>query len=381
MKNSLLYSLILIFVVTWWILAAPSRIQPLIQPPVIHPLSFSREELKKGLQGDLASIHHLTKIWAEGPLKNNLLCKKAHNLASSFIHPEKNSSSLQFNTTPHQFFDDEDQAISCPEKGPFLPQTLLSASVLLALLEPEQIVALPKIMRKHPEVFPKEKMAKVKENTNRYRSEAIKSKRPGVAFVAHYSNPTTVQALQNQGLSLIYIHHLCSIQDCIHNIRRIGWVVGQHRKAEMLALFTECALLVIDKELQNITIGRPLYLHTRDQFSYPTTKAIQGKLLERIGCLTILHQEPEYQWSHRVSQEEIASFNPDALFFPTLDQEALLSYLNQLPSIQQTTAYKNGKIFFLDEMLQSSVSQMSALAYYDLCSAVQSAYLQTQLQQ
>lgn len=270
------------------------------------------------------------------------------------------------------------QAIPNKKKADrYLPQTFASASFLLALTSPDEIVALPKRLREQKQVYPQALTDKITLDIERYHSEKIFQEKPKVAFVAHYSHPSTLQALKNQGIQLYMMKSLNTLSDIAKEILCVGQIISRPLEAELLKLFMDAALTAIDNRLAALKLSfannqaarRILFLNYHQSFSIPTQKTLTGQLLERIGIEEMtqaLTKEKKHEWALPIPKESIIHLDPYCLIIAAENIEALENEIRRDPALNQLSAVRNNRLFFVDQDIQQSPSQYIVLAYHDL---------------
>jgi iron complex transport system substrate-binding protein len=268
----------------------------------------------------------------------------------------------------------------------YLPQTYVSATFLLSLLDTEQIIGLPTGFRKQKNLFSQDIFDSIPLDLERYHSEIIFQKKPDLAFIADYSLPSTVQALQNQGIDLFTLNAFNTIPEIAASIQQIGQVIDKTIEAELLTLFMESALIAIDNRLlavhdthyaANQASPRYMFLNYHAQFSVPTARTITGHLLQRLMEHKLVFLNPSKNhfspWMIPIEQEKIAHCDPETLFIATEDSQPLTSPLSDGP-IAGLGAVKKNRVHYLDDDIQQSNTQYIVLAYFDLADAILSPF-------
>ena len=231
--------------------------------PILSTLSpLNRGTLKKALDGDVGLITQLIADWEvdaqllelsgrtsikrlprEQYLRSQIIGRQILNLPSDSLQRvrdlERDSIVIDDLGMPLEF---------CHTPQRILPQTFVSASVLLALTTPQQIAALPKGLRGLKSLFPEALTNQIPYDLDRYHSEKLFLSAPEVAFVADYSNPSLLSALQAQGIRLFTLKHTNRIEEVAHVLKRIGHVVDRSLEAELLTMFMEAAMFAIEIE-------------------------------------------------------------------------------------------------------------------------------------
>lgn len=397
------------FIIFWWALALKNSSQAQFTDREqiarqieankaqynISSISFiKRDQLQAALSGDVDTMLSLILNWdieaqmmsqishgkfqrisPEGFLRSQVLgrhMKMKHNLNTS-----STSETLPFESYLYK---------TCCEKQNkrFLPQTYAAASLLLAIAEPDSIVALPGNMRSETQLYPLSLTQKIPLDIDRYNSEKLHLMAPSIAFVASYSQPTTVQALKDQGIVLHTMGNLNSILEISQEILAMGAIVEQPQKAELLTLFIEAAMCAIDNQLSLLTerliakwggVPKVLFLNHFQQYSVPSPSSLTGQLLEKIALFDITLQyatatAPGDNWVVPIGKEQIVNLNPDCILIVTENKRALQHEILADKSLCEVVAVKNDRIFFLDEATQHSPSQYTVLAYHDLIEAL-----------
>lgn len=365
----------MISILGWWALAfnpskneekpAPSLTEVKKKPDFYEYLApFDRNSIQKALSGDFDLMTKLILEWdvdakimeSEGILGVRRLSRHSYVRSQVVGRHLKNAPSKK-------------------DQKKYLPQTYISATFLLALLEPEQIVGLPPGFRKQKNLFSQELYQKIPLDLERVNSESIFQQKPDLAFVANYSQPSTIQALQNQGIELFTLNAFNTIPEIADSIQQIGQVVDRSIEAELMTLFMESALIAIDNRLlavhdNYIASNNPIrlmFLNYHTQFSVPTARTITGHLLQRLMEHKIVSLSPAPNhfspWMNPIDQEKIANFNPDVLLIASQPLKDPFSH-KKLSS----------QIHFLDDDIQQSNTQYIVLAYFDLAEAILSPF-------
>lgn len=328
-------------------------------------LKIKREDLKEALAGNFTLMALLVASWdAEAQYMQQMGIDGIQRLPLSTIL----SSQLAAKELSRKRTSNEKR---------FLPQTYVAASFLLALAEPQQIVALPNGFRQQEALYDPQITSQISLDIDRHHSETLYLQKPELAFVASYSHPSTVEALRNQGIQLFTIGALDTFQDICNVLTQIGNVTDRVAEAQLLRIFMEGAMLAIDNEIafrkRENPVPKSLYVSYHSAFSLPTKKNLTAQLLIRLGVMEYMEELEAYtsqnQWSVPIDQEKIVNFKPDCLIISSDNAEGLKrridseSTFNGLRNTCQRIAYVN-------EDIVNSPTQYIVLAYYDLVQAV-----------
>lgn len=407
-----LYFFICFLVFGWWSLAfrqspsdnqqieftqkTPHQIPP--QYNVLTSLSpIKRETLQAALSGDISIMAKLIIDWdldaqileAKGLPQVKRLPRNDFIRSQILGRQLKNGSPeellfLSNQLRPSFMTDDKGTTIHLDRSFTrFLPQTYASASFLLALVQPEQIMAIPKGFRELSQLYPRQITNRIPLDIGLYNAEKWHETKPQIAFVAHYSHPSTLQALKQQGIKLFTLKKIESVQEIMDSIVRVGHVINNPLKAELLKIFIEASMLSIDNRLlalnlnftENSDSPRFLFLNYYSQYSAPTAKSLTGQLLKRIGMQNVLAKstlENKFEWMIPLNQEQIVNLNPDYVIIATDRAESLKKQIFTDQAFKLLTAMRNNHVCFIDPAAQESPSQYIVLAYFDIFEALQS---------
>lgn len=261
------------------------------------------------------------------------------------------------------------------EKPLILPQTYMAATYLLSIAPSYKIAALPKMLRSQP-LFSDEKMSAITQDIHRYNNEALYAMHPTVAIVAPYSDPTVVHTLNQQNIPTLTLETATTVEEIKHQLLTIGELANNTYEAEILSYFMQAALIAIEnrfhlhKNQENKKVAVLKYYQSF--FQYPDN-SLTSHLIDRIDQKQFHFYKTD---NYEVSKEALLNYNPDILLISSLKSNDLeKSLLNDL-YIQQTNAYKEGRVHFLDEAIQDSPTHFTVLAYFDLINAVTSGALE-----
>lgn len=385
----LLYLCIPVFIVGWWTLAFKPKAVPITNPAIVTqqpttsaiflPHLVQRETLIQALQGDFSLMAELIRHWdAEARIlaAQNIATKRLSN--EQFIRSQLIDRQLTNPSVSTIIHDDDNNSFMPQAYNHLLPQTYVAAEFLLTLVPAENLIALPAGFKEHS-LHPKEKLMQIPLEINQYNSEQLFQKKPDIAFVGHYSHPATLLALQGQGIPLFTIKKINSPEEISNALLRIGAVVQQNEKAELLQIFMEAALLSFDNQLSAYLKEQPnqrlLYLNHYLGFYSPSSKSLIGTLLSRLPFTVLTPYQKEdtktnNPWKTPITIEEIVNLQPDIILFATFQPEAAMAKLLHEPALAALPVVKNNRIHYIDEAMQENPSHFIALAYYDIVSSI-----------
>lgn len=377
------YIPIILFILGWWVFAfkevTPAGSQRLQCSKSSHPDEgklndliprTSRKSIQQALAGDISLMTALITAW---DIDAQVLCSKG-------LAVKRLSSDLFLKSHKlGRFLKTSRQREEPRPNRSFLPQTYMAASFLLALTTPAEIVALPASLRDQTQMYPLELTSQIPLDIDRENSEKIYLKNPEIAFVAHYSHPTTVEALQNQGIAIHTMNDPLSIDDISLELVSVGSLIDRKAEAELMAIFIEGAMLHLDNTLAELTaryhenhisLPKILFLYYYKHFLVPTKKNLTGQLLHRLGDFDAslpfaAKTGNEAGWTVPIDKENLFQIDPDFLIIADKVGQASEMGLHKIHEFQQLRALQP-QVYFVDEAVQQSPSQYLVLAYFDI---------------
>jgi iron complex transport system substrate-binding protein len=417
-KSFYLYSLLSLFILGWWTLAfrPSSSSSPSVFPKdfflsdlqtheIFRTLStLQRSALQQALSGNAALMMDFITQWESDAkvLQKDFGIKGIQRLNQEDYLKAQLLTHLIL-TLPQ----DQLREINCKLRKPyildatgrqiqsqdsfcrFLPQTYMTANILLAIAKTDEIIAIPKGLRQLNQLYTAQFLDQIPLDADRCHSEKLFLANPHMAFVSPYSHPASVQALSKQKIPLYHVQTVLMPADIQKVILEIGHICNHPVEAQLLSIFIEAGLLSIDNRLKALsTLPRPiskskklLYLCHYQQYYMPTKKCITGQLLERalqnyegLTTPTANHED----WMVPYDREKIFNMDPDYLILSIANADQDKSRFKHQQSLQNLTACKNNQIAFVDESLQDSPTQFVVLAYYDLFESIGRSILVSQ---
>ena len=398
-----LYIFLTAFVILWWTWAfIPSseghksvtqsplqQVEKNIKSPPFFPIK--RDDLLKALQGDIHLAQTFIQQWdisARWIEEQGVPVERLSNteyLESQLIahytsqNNEKELDSLEQSLSENLLVDDIGLSFSSTKKFPkVLPQTVVSASFLLALAPSEQIIALPEIVRKQSELFPTDQIENIPLSSSRLFSEEQYLHKPDFAFVAHYSQPATLSSLKQQGIHLFHLQNFNTLEDIRHSIVKVGASSGHLLKSLVISHLMKAALFAFQNHLnylkaQNLPVPQNvLYLNHYQNFASPASHTLIGTILSALQIDAITHQieqvHPGHAWKIPVDNELIHSLDPEVIILADSENENLKQHFLSNSSFSSLRAVKHQQIYSVNETIQESPSQYAVLASFDLYS-------------
>ncbi len=284
---------------------------------------FARERLLNALRGDWKEAKTLLAEWYLDSPQNGSLFAEALALGQ-LIDQQRESDERIF------------------------AQTYVAATILLAILGPEQIVAIPRGLREEVALFPKIVTNQISFDCENCGQEMLSAIKPSLAVVADYSNPSTLGSIEQLHIPSYRSNGLTSLESALYEIEAISSASNREREGRFLRLFVELALLRID-ELTTTLLGegKRIFLSKNMGLSLPPKESVTSDLLSRFGSFVELYDNP-------MKLEELMAIDPCLVICSSFQP-------SKLPKL---------KTAWVDEAVQNSPTQFIALAYYDLAVAM-----------
>lgn len=323
-QPALIYCFSLLFIFGWWTLTINTNTQYLLLPQnhtkvdLTTFYSIDRQELIDALNGNRQAMLKLVYTWQEESERLNL---------PALTHEE-----LQlFSNTK----------LSMPQKQRLFPQTYAAASILLAIAAQEEVIALPRGLKKLRQLLPTQKSDKIIIESDRFNTEALSLIKPTAAFTSPYSNPATIQALKEQAIPIHTLDAALTMSEMVETVKKIGRLSNHSPEAEQLSLFIKAALQALDNRVEWLQNHQKLpnfvVAYKTDQLKIPTTKTITGSILNRMGIKT----PHSTQWSLPLTNEFLQLTKPDKIIIASEQKESehIPLHVQMCPTQHMVVAY------------------------------------------
>lgn len=407
-----LYSFIILFIAGWWVFAFQNTYVPLetfhthsnfphertrLDPAITN---IDRNILHQALSGDFQLMARLIVDWdidaqlldSRGFEGIKRIDRSDFLQSQSLIRILQNKEAVEescafLRKNNYYIVDDSGCRFDLNRSfNKFLPQSYAAASLLLSLVSPNQITALPRRLREQTHLYPESLTKQIPLDIDRYNSEMLFQAKPEVAFVAHYSHPATIQALTNQGVLLYTMRNIKTLPDISEEIMHMGCITNKPLQAELMNIFIEAAIAAIDNQ-QSVLIHhfkqsheklpRVLLVNFHQSFSVPTSNSLTGQILSHMQALDIsldyaIKSDQANEWVALIDKERLRNLNPDYLIVATENEEALAKEIRNDRALQEISAIRNNRLIFVDEATLQSPSQYVVLAYHNLIQALAS---------
>ena len=391
------YFVSLMFILGWWSFAfhtpptsPPFPLLTSVSAPQLPTLShLERFSLQKALLGDFDLMLQFIKNWntdasvlERSGVKaiKKLSTKKllqAHDLYH-LIHQSSPQNLKHLNrmlATKH-LVDGSEALVEIPDLvSSLLPQTYMAATFLLAIADPQEILAIPRGMRELTQLYPSPLLDLIPKNIQYYQGEKLYLASPSLAFISLYSHPPSLEAMRRQGIPFFVLSTPNNLTDIFKALRQVGHASQHVLEARLLHIFMEAAFLMIDNRLQtlhskadHLPLQMLLYLYCEESsYKIPTLKSLSGQLLQRAlhhnpSFISPWLSETDFNWRLPFEQEKIRQTAPDCLILAHRQSKPSLNvdYFQGIPACEKQ------KLFYIDETVQESPTQFIVLAYFDL---------------
>lgn len=360
------------------------------QQKSVHLLHIDRNSLRYALNGDFALMIELIMKWdieaeiaatfsKEVKRLERKEIQEAHLLAKILL--QESNSVIREKKRLKLLTDYVHTPIDLSEPPElFLPQTYLAAGVLLAIREPETLVALPRGMREQKEIYSEKITSSIKEDVDALHLEKLYTYQPDIAITSEkYTHPLVTQGLKNLSIPTFQIGEIKTFEEIESLIRTLGHLSNRPIKGELLALFVKAAALAIDNKrallVQKDCLEKVLVVNYHTRYSLPGTNTLTRYMLDRMQIKTPKGLPMEGKWSIPLTEEMIIHINPEQLIIITESSGVNdTDYFYHSQIFQHIDAVKLRNISFLDEAIQQTLSQHALLAYYDLNKALLKRY-------
>lgn len=396
------------FILVWWALAFyqvnptelfDSSIKPqtliLQNSDLLQEVStLERDQIHEALAGNFNLMHQLILKWdAEAEFLLNRHVKGIKQLPKNqldqvcFIYqlltqlPRKKLKEINCRLRIDQLVDDRHKSICIQDHFQrYLPQTYTAASILLAIAQTHEIVAIPKGLRSMPFLYSLQQLSQIELNTDCYQSEQLYLSEPQLAFIGTYSHPPSLDVLRMQGIDLFVLDFVNTTDSIEKMILKVGHASNHILEAQLLTLFMEASLLTIDNRLHLLSHQKVvpqskhiLCLSYHQSYMQPTSKSLTGHLLNRLSKHNRLFHcqvpQSDTYWHLNFEHENLSLMHPDCLIISISNAAAQREIINH-PLIQQLKAFENQQLFYINETIQESSTQYCVLAYFDLYEAI-----------
>jgi iron complex transport system substrate-binding protein len=257
---------------------------------------------------------------------------------------------------PRRLHDASGALLLIPHKPQrIVSQTLGTDEILLAICDPQRLVALS-MLADDPQYSNVTAQARlVKERTN-VEVEHILRLRPDIIFVASYSKAEMVELLKAAQAPVFRFAYFDRLEDIKANIRTIGYALGEDEKAEALVQQMERDLARIHGSIP--TDRQPLRVMSYEPLGFTAgANTLFDAMVQAVGAINVAAEQGVTGF-RKISSEQLTVWNPDVLITGA-DRNAVEETRAQLlhnPAVAVTTAGKHRRIIVLPNHLFLTVT-------------------------
>lgn len=234
-------------------------------------------------------------------------------------------------------------------------QTLATDEILLAICDPQRIVALSK-EADNPEysnVITEAKQVKERVGAS---AENILTMKPDLIFVASFSKAEFYELLKAAHAPYFRFSNFEKVDDIKSNIRIVGYAIGEDKKAEDLALKMERELEAI--KTRNPKDGKPLRVMSYGLSGYTAgANTLFDDILKLVGVVNVSTENQITSYA-KISSEQLTKWNPDVIITSAKREDIEVTRQNLLNdnAVKVTNAGKNKRVIVLPNDTFLSVS-------------------------
>jgi iron complex transport system substrate-binding protein len=234
-------------------------------------------------------------------------------------------------------------------------QTLATDEILLAVCEPERIIAFSKFAL-DPEYSNVADIVRQQNVRQVESTEDIVTLNPDLIFIASYSRAEIAEQLKTVGAPVFRFASFASIDDIKKNIRSVGYATGDDERAA--AIVAE-----MERRLENSRARIPHGGKPPRVLSYGLSGSTAGSdtlfddILRTVGAINVA-AERGLKGFQRISAEQITEWQPDFIITGSAPNtlEDTRRRLLANPAVAASNAARAGHIIIMDNQLFLAVS-------------------------
>lgn len=271
--------------------------------------------------------------------------------------PSRYSSVGTQDEFPRELYDGGGQRLwikSRPQR--IVSQTLGTDEILLAICEPERIVAFSKFALdpEYSNILESERVRNTPQVSN---TEDILTLNPDIIFIASYSRAEVGEQLQATGAPVFRFASFDNIDNIKSNIRKIGYATGNDERAADLVAEMERRLEV---SRARIVSGRvpPRVMSYSTLGSTAGSDTLFDDIIRQAGAINVA-AEKGLKGFQQISVEQITEWQPDFIIVgaSAVQTEEFRRQLLSNPGIAATKAARSGRLIIMDNRYFLAVSQ------------------------
>ena len=224
-----------------------------------------------------------------------------------------------------------------------------SMTEMLFALVPDSLIVGRTQVCNYPEAVKKKPVV----NTFPMDLEGLLALKPDLVFTEDgITSMETAAKIEQLGIP-VYFQKYGKVEDVFKGLNDIGKIMHREREAQHLIDSLQTELNAIENAPKSKTPPRVLALISTDPVYVYGRNTLMTDKIRKAGGENAL-QEVFKQVSPPLTREYVLKLNPDVIF--GLNQQQMKSFFRLYPELQQMNAYRNHKIFQLNDDLASRPS-------------------------
>jgi iron complex transport system substrate-binding protein len=226
-------------------------------------------------------------------------------------------------------------------------QTLGTDEILLAICQPERVVALSDLAENGDYSNVVEEARQIPGRTTQGPEQVLQFK-PDLIFVASYSRAETVELLKASKAPVFRFANFDSIADIKSNIRAVGYATGTDATAEKLIRQMDSDLAAVSARISKSE--PPLRVMSYDQLGYTAgSNTIFDDVVRAAGAVNI-SAEQGIKGFAKINSEKILEWQPDFLITGAnrSKEKSVRDRLLEDPAVATSKAGRAGRIIVID---------------------------------
>jgi iron complex transport system substrate-binding protein len=226
-------------------------------------------------------------------------------------------------------------------------QTLGTDEILLAVCQPERVIALSNLAEDGDYSNAVEEARRIPNRTTQGPEQILQFK-PDLIFVASYSRAETVELLKASKAPVFRFTNFVSIADIKSNIRTVGYATGSDDAAENIIRQMDVDLAAIRERIPK---GEsPLRVMSYDQLGYTAgSNTIFDDVVRAAGAVNVCAEQGIKGFA-KINSEKILEWQPDFLVTGANrgKEKSVRDRLLEDPAVATSRAGRAGRIIVID---------------------------------
>lgn len=277
--------------------------------------------------------------------------------------------------TGYQVTDTQGNVLTLPQKPQRIVTLALSSDeMVLAMVQPERVVALHYLADDPGISTIADKAGKIKERMKDYNAEQILELKPDLIIAPEWNRADLIQTLRDMGMPVFVSKGPSSVVEVKQAIREIAQAIGEEEAGAAMLSRVDTELADIAAKVKNIP---PERRQTLVLISHMAAYGGKGSLFDDMcGYAGVINGAAAAGLGKNdvLTKEGIISINPDFILVPTwgngkLDANKIKADLENDPALQSVKAIRNKRLVQLPDMYLYCASQDIVQAIRDILNA------------